>query len=204
MSYRSDDDKINQEAWTAKSSGNFLNRTVGAPLGMDAPNNRAAAAVADFFAGQGGGISQLVAKPLSMVGGTFHKRLQNNANEMDTANFLYDKVLPVLQQNGMKITVQQVKDVLARTPLTDGGDTIKVDKLQIFKQAYAQPDQVLDHKQLFELLRTVSGELQEIVASGSSQLKVDWMKHLSSLTVEQKIDLLNWLSANGHPIPPGV
>mgnify|MGYP001475595964 CR=1 FL=1 len=54
---------------------------------------------------------------------------------------MYDKVLPVLQQHGMKITVQQVKDVLARTPLTDGGDTIKVDKLQIFKQAYAQPDQ---------------------------------------------------------------
>jgi len=192
MSYRSDDEKIMEGlSW----------ETVKSAVGADTPNNRAASAVADFFAGKGGGISQLAAKPLSLFG-TTHKRWQNKADEMDTANYLYDKMLPVLQQHGDKITVQQVKDVLTRTPLTDGGDNIKVDKLNIFKAGYNDPEMVLDIKQLHELLRIVSGELQEIVAAGSSEYKVDWSKHIMSLTAEQEAELLLYLLDNGYPIPP--
>jgi len=197
MSYRSDDEKIME----GLLSGLLSWETVKSAVGADTPNNRAASAVADFIAGRGGGISQLAAKPLSLFG-TTHKRWQNKADEMDTANYLYDKMLPVLQQHGDKITVQQVKDVLTRTPLTDGGDNIKVDKLNIFKAGYNDPEMVLDIKQLHELLRIVSGELQEIVAAGSSEYKVDWSKHIMSLTAEQEAELLLYLLDNGYPIPP--
>jgi hypothetical protein len=129
--------------------------------------DRAAVGAQKFITGHGGGISQMVGTAVGFVGGAKNKAgMDTKFASEDTANWLYNKLVPLLKRHDNTITVRQLKDFLKQTPLQKGGDKINPHDITVL-QAY-KDEMVLDEPSLVDLLKMVSAQLQEIKVTGKA------------------------------------